>query len=65
MPTIIITLIDCWNGTLDYIWYSKDHFTPITLKQLINKETASTQVALPNKDYSSDHLSLYCVLGLL
>eukprot|EP01126_Amoeba_proteus_P038864 TRINITY_DN406_c0_g1_i20.p1 TRINITY_DN406_c0_g1~~TRINITY_DN406_c0_g1_i20.p1 ORF type:complete len:323 (+),score=51.76 TRINITY_DN406_c0_g1_i20:103-1071(+) len=55
---------DVWTGTIDYIWFLNSHLTPISLKYLIDSQTASKEIALPNRDFPSDHLSLCCELGV-
>jgi len=56
---------DTWRGTVDYLWYSKNSvMVPVGVHKLIGVEEASSAVALPNKDFPSDHLCLVCKFGV-
>lgn len=46
-----------FRGIIDYIWYSSDQFTPISLwKDLISREENDEELSLPNENHPSDHL---------
>lgn len=45
-------------GTLDYMWYTKNHLTCLAVLDVDSEEEVSKETALPNSQYSSDHISL-------
>lgn len=45
-------------GTLDYMWYTKNHLTCLAVLDVDSEEEVSKEQALPCSQYSSDHISL-------
>lgn len=45
-------------GTLDYMWYTKNHLTCLAVLDVDSEEEVSKETACPNSTYSSDHISL-------
>lgn len=45
-------------GTLDYMWYTKNHLTCLAVLDVDSEEEVSKETALPSPVYSSDHISL-------
>jgi len=50
---------ECFQGTLDYIFYSKQ-YVPIKLLKLPTKNDIIKEEYLPNSIHPSDHVKIYC-----
>jgi mRNA deadenylase 3'-5' endonuclease subunit Ccr4 len=51
-------------GGLDYVWYSAERLRVTRVMEQIDYETLTASTALPNPQYSSDHIALMCEFEL-
>ena len=47
-----------FKDTLDYIFYEEKHLQPIELREIMSEKELSSETALPNSVFSSDHICL-------
>ena len=51
-------------GTLDYLWYAQNEIEVLEKLELHPKSEYQRRIALPNAQYSSDHVSLFATFRL-
>lgn len=49
-----------FEGTLDYLWYSKRSLRPVSILDIPTKDILKEETGLPSTKFPSDHLPLLC-----